>query len=183
MAKSVWPERNSLSVKEYVTTHRAQIQQYLLERITLNTLKECWDWTSTINHKGYGCVRLGHGRSGKFEVLSHRLSAMLFLDFSPTPGICVLHKCDNPLCCKPDHLFFGTKADNNRDRLEKGRSRLGVCRGSACGRAILMEADVKDIRQRYATTKISMKQLAREYNVAYNTIVRAIHRETWKHVK
>lgn len=73
----------------------------------------CWEWQGHRKKFGHGSF----GRSG----LAHRHSWKLFR--GPTPnGLCVLHKCDNPPCVNPNHLFLGTIRDNNEDRSTKGRN-------------------------------------------------------------
>ena len=75
---------------------------------------KCWDWQGAIC-VGYGTI----GNKYKYRG-AHRYSWEL--SNGPIPkGLCVLHKCDNRRCVNPDHLFLGTKGDNNRDRVKKGR--------------------------------------------------------------
>ena len=75
----------------------------------------CWVWTGANNGLGYGVMRLGLK-----QVYAHRFSYEQFV--SPIPdGLCICHKCDNPRCVNPDHLFLGTQKDNMQDCSRKGR--------------------------------------------------------------
>lgn len=84
----------------------------------------CWLWTGITNNKGYGQMHIYcRDKKGPIKRLAHRISYEELV--GPIPdGLCVLHKCDVPLCVNPRHLWLGTKADNNRDMKEKGRKRL-----------------------------------------------------------
>ena len=74
----------------------------------------CWLWVGSINHRyGWLVVR---GR----KVRAHRFSYELAYGLIPV-GLLVLHRCDNPPCVRPDHLFVGTQTDNMQDMLRKGR--------------------------------------------------------------
>jgi hypothetical protein len=80
----------------------------------------CWEWTGTRNQKGYGQIA-----SGGCKGMAHRIAWTLAN--GPIPdGLCVLHRCDNPPCINPAHLWLGTVADNNLDKKIKGRGR-GKC--------------------------------------------------------
>lgn len=132
----------------------------------------CWPWTGGGNGTGYGMFWL----DGRRQVASRVAWA---LTYGPIPdGLCVCHRCDNPLCVNPDHLFLGTKAENNADKEQKGR---GVnLRGSKHGRALLTEEQVLSIRQR-RTEGEQLAALAREFKVTKSTIFSAINRN-WRHV-
>jgi hypothetical protein len=87
-------------------------------KMKVDTENGCWLWTGKPGRGGYGYLSV-RGRN----IGVHRISAMISLGYREESGLCVLHKCDVPLCFNPDHLFIGTKGDNNRDSADKGRSR------------------------------------------------------------
>lgn len=82
----------------------------------------CWEWTALLDDKGYG------RSSYREKVISvHRIAWML-ANGDPE-SLCVLHKCDNRKCARIDHLFLGTRADNNADKVAKGRASTGSRNG------------------------------------------------------
>jgi hypothetical protein len=101
----------------------------------------------------------------------------------PIPdGMFVLHHCDNRACSNVEHLFLGTQTDNMRDMLAKGRgSRVGP-RGEAHGHAKLTEAQVREIRDRYAAKGVTHDRLAKDYGVSSELIGLIVRRKIWKHV-
>lgn len=80
----------------------------------------CWIWNKCTDDDGYGSIRIGNK-----TYLSHRISFEI-TNGDIMPNKQVLHHCDNPPCCNPDHLFQGTHADNMRDMASKGRSAFQV---------------------------------------------------------
>lgn len=80
----------------------------------------CWEWTAGTNPQGYGKCAF----KGRHGVLAHR-AAWEIATGSDAGSLFVLHRCDNPACVRPDHLFLGTCDDNHKDKAAKGRSRNG----------------------------------------------------------
>jgi hypothetical protein len=76
---------------------------------------ECWNWTGALSDKGYGRFMLD-GRNSH----AHRVAYMLWVGEIPE-GLSVCHKCDNPRCVRPQHLFVGSNSDNQQDSVSKGR--------------------------------------------------------------
>lgn len=97
----------------------------LLAKVEPEPNSGCWIWVgSRFPYMGYGRVKDG-GR----ERLAHRVSWELATQAPVPDGMAVLHRCDNPPCVNPDHLFLGTLTDNNVDRMHKGRSSTGSDHG------------------------------------------------------
>lgn len=93
-------------------------------------------------------------------------------------GLLLRHTCDTPSCVNPDHLVVGSHADNMRDMVERGRSQ----RGEGHYAAKLAEADVRQIRARYAAGGVLQRQLAAEYGVSSAQVSSIITRRTWRHL-
>lgn len=76
----------------------------------------CWEWSAALNTLGYGAIVDAIGTTKA----AHRISYQIYIGDIPA-RMCVCHKCDNPKCVSPFHLFLGTHSDNMRDRSAKGR--------------------------------------------------------------
>jgi hypothetical protein len=132
---------------------------------------ECWEWSAAKN-KGYGVINIK-----KNIYQSHRLALYLA---TGEWGVCACHKCDNPSCVNPSHLWWGTKGDNNRDCIEKGRGNKP--KGVEASKSKLTEQQVLDIRRIYAEGKTSHRKLAVEYGIDHRSIGRLIKNKNWKHI-
>ena len=136
----------------------------------------CWNWTKYVMPEGYGQIQEQnyHGKIAKVT-RAHRVSWMLYRGKIPK-GLWVLHKCDNPRCVNPDHLFLGTHQDNMDDMARKGRRVIQY--GEKANRAKLTEEDVLEIRK----DKRSYHKIAQDYGVGDTTIRMAKIRKTWTHI-
>ena len=105
---------------------------------------------------------------------AHRVAWVLYRGKIPR-GKKVLHRCDNPPCCNPEHLFLGTQADNVADMVTKGRRARNV------GTQKLSMTDIVSIRA-MAASGAKQTQLAELYGVNQPHISRVVRRESWKHV-
>jgi hypothetical protein len=133
----------------------------------------CWLWTASVDQKGYGqfAMKPAHKRPLK----AHRVAWEIYRGQVPDE-LCVLHKCDQPACVNPDHLWLGTVADNNHDMFEKGRSAPPRVAGEAHGRAKLTLEDVEAIR----ADKRHQRTIARDYGVSKSQIGNIKRAENWR---
>ncbi len=119
----------------------------LLENVVVNNVTGCWEWIGC-KRRGYGRTTIGSRKDGTRKTIAvHRLSYLIFKGKIPE-GMEVCHKCDNPACINPDHLFVGTRQDNIDDREHKGRNIVKV--GEEQPRAKLSKKSVKDARWEHA---------------------------------
>jgi hypothetical protein len=136
----------------------------------------CWPWTGNVGNHGYGQVTPPMAPQ---QSLAHR-EAWKRANGPIPAGLFVCHKCDNPPCVNPRHLFVGTPADNMDDKVRKGRARGLSRRGMAGPLAKLTNDQVRAIRAMRSTATLT--QIAQRYGVAFSTISRICRRETWSHI-
>ena len=137
-------------------------------------LEGCWEWTGKQDIQGYGTIYIALTRR---IVRAHRVAFEFFNGPIPEDH-CVCHRCDNPPCVNPAHLFLGTDAENSADRGAKGRQYIG----SQVTVSKLNEAAIREIRSRSARGEPT-RELCNHFKVHKNTINRAIARITWRHVQ
>lgn len=123
----------------------------------------------------YSRVLVGTRATGRKHVYAHRL-VWETLNQPLLPGQCVLHRCDNPKCINPEHLFVGTQADNMKDMASKGRG--GAPRGAKHLSAKLTEEQAKYV----LASSANSSALAKELGVTYQTIYALRTGITWKHL-
>ena len=138
----------------------------------------CWEWQGRTDKDGYGIMKVG-----PHNARMHRFSWELHN--GPIPdGLWVLHHCDNPPCVRIDHLWLGTATDNDADRHAKGRSRGGStnrARGSHNGSSKLTEAEVLEIRRRWASGE-TQTAISLSVGIAQTNISQIVLRKRWTHI-
>lgn len=139
---------------------------------------DCWEWQAGKNQDGYGMANF-YSKKVKTSMAIHRyVYIALHPDFNKK--LYVLHLCDTPSCCNPNHLFAGTQQDNMDDMRSKNRNPNNI--GSNHPNAKLTEADIPIIRKRIAANE-SMYKIAADYNVKEPTICGIKTKKYWKHIK
>lgn len=153
------------------------IKDRLKAMTVTNPKSGCWEWQG-IKHNGYGRTITGSRTDGtRHTVSAHRLAYETWNGSIPD-GYEVCHRCDNPSCINPDHLFIGTRQDNINDRERKGRNVVKV--GEEQPRAKLTKKTVKEARWERAYKGTSFQKLADKYGVSKSTMQNAINGRTWK---
>lgn len=131
---------------------------------------DCVEWTAYRNKGGYG-VRRYKG----VVMLAHRVAWIE--EFASIPdGMCVLHKCDNPGCINPAHLWLGTRTDNNLDKLQKGRE--SHLKGASNPRAKLTDIQVSELRSLYASGE-KIIPLGQRFGVSKSQVWNVVSGEHW----
>lgn len=143
----------------------ADIRRFL--SLVTKTHGGCWIWRAAISWNGYGFFKIARKMVG-----AHRASWTMFRGKIPD-GMMILHKCDNPPCVNPGHLFVGTQRDNHRDMVLKGR---GI-NGEKNGRHKLNRLQVSIIRK---TAGVSQQYLADLFGVSQAAISSIQRGKTWR---
>lgn len=144
-------------------------------------LGRCWQWLGSKDKKGYGNF---------YRDKAHRFSHKQFNGALTVLKPCVLHRCDNPSCVNPKHLWAGTNAENMTDRNSKGRQAKGASHGwnthpesrpagEKNGRAILSLADVLEIRKNCTVLGVSQKEMVLKYGLNKSSISKIVRGISW----
>ena len=152
--------------------HRRSLWDRFYDKVMPEPNTGCWLWIGAVKELNYGVIGLGRRDEGTAK--AHRVSWELHK--GPIPqGMCILHRCDQPMCVNPNHLFCGTLSDNMQDCVRKGRNYLPDNRGEKASWSKLSEEAVKDIRQR----AFSGIEYARKYNVSKSAIYEIWRGKNW----
>lgn len=136
----------------------------------------CWAWKGRKTSSGYGKFAYGHAR----EMAAHRFSYALHYGVEPG-GLLVCHRCDNPECTNPNHLFLGTNKDNSDDKIAKGRLYVGDHSGERNGRALITEDDARYIRIASMAGMANM-ELGRLFGIHHSMVSMIKRGKSWTHV-
>lgn len=137
--------------------------------------KDCWLWTAPLDKDGYGAMQVCYKR-----LRAHRISYVLHNGPINTSDL-VLHKCDNPRCVNPKHLFKGSQADNVRDRDKK--QRMHKPKGELHPLAKLTEETTQFLRASYIRGSVRMKDLAAMLGISVSAVSMVVNRKRWSHIK
>ena len=139
----------------------------------------CWEWIGSKNNYGYGKIILL-----RKLISAHRLSWIIHNGDIPEGShygtVCVLHKCDNPSCVNPDHLFLGTHSENMQDMLKKNRGAKQV--GEEASNSKLNSSQVRIIRYWWSMGNMTKSRIGKFFDVSYSAIDCIVRRKTWKHI-
>jgi hypothetical protein len=134
---------------------------------------ECWPWTGASDGRGYGYLA---GTRGQQATKAHRLSYEL--NRGPIPdGLCVCHRCDNPSCVNPSHLFLGTRRGNNADKVRKGRQPHN--RGETNPNARLTGEDAARIKEMYGGG-MTQQAIADQFGISQMSVSRIVRGQSWR---
>ena len=156
-------------------------------RVAIGKPDKCWNWLGSKTSEGYGNIRwhnicaqahrvayyLTYGGVGLETGFRIEGKAKRYKRF-------VLHKCDNRLCCNPNHLFLGSMRTNMLDAYAKGRK---VQPRSRHANAKLTPDQVREMRKLYDTGQMLQVPLAKRFKVSQRVVSLVVRRETYKDVK
>jgi len=147
------------------------------KHVDIGEIDDCWDWKHKIRANGYG--RFNVTGKDKKGFNASRLAYMLHHDIDHLEhDIFVCHKCDNRLCCNPNHLFLGTNKENMQDMRNKGRS----ARGERNGQAKLTDEQILSIRELWETGNYTQRKIGEMLSIAQSTVHGIVHHKRWKHI-
>jgi hypothetical protein len=132
---------------------------------------DCIEFSGYKDRAGYGI--LPGGKRAHREIYRQA-----FGDFNQYLFVC--HKCDNPSCINPKHLFLGTALDNNQDKASKGRSSKVSLLGETNPMAKLTRADAEKIKKMYKSRIITQAKLAMKFGITQSTVWSILNGRTWK---
>ena len=154
----------------------SKVQKRFWAKVARGNKGDCWLWQGACAEYGLFSI---HGRT----ITAHRVAWMLFHGCPVPSGRLVLHRCDIPPCCNPNHLYLGDHRQNMRDRGDRGRTAHSMHQrayGENNGRARLRWIAVEEIRRAYLNRTATKQQLADRFAVSLSTIKHITRGRTWR---
>ena len=155
-------------------------------RVDVDLVSGCWEWIGGKNAEGYGSFGTLHRGTLRGYNRAHRFSWLIHFG-EIVDGLYVCHKCDNPSCVNPHHLFLGTHQENMRDKISKGRQRAGhiytgeshIHHGQGSPFNKLTEADVTEIVSLKREGVLSLRQIAKKFGISSSVVNNIWHGRKW----
>lgn len=154
--------------KRRLQTIEARLNKYI------DKSSDCWLWTQDVYKYGYGKLSIGKGK----QVRVHRYMYQKYKGNIPE-SLSVLHKCDNPRCCNPEHLFLGNQKDNMSDAKEKGRIGYRTFFGEDHSNSKITLDIAEKIREMYKTGNFYQRELGEMFGIKQATVSRIILNQAW----
>lgn len=151
------------------------LEERFWEKVDIQSTGDCWNWLGAKNSGNYGVININ-----RKMVYAHRLSYELHFDKIPD-RLVVGHKCDNPRCVNPQHLFLGTQQDNILDKIQKGRN--GSPLGEKSHLSKLKLEDVLVIKNLLSGKTYYDREIAEMFGVTTGCIQGIKQGHTWAWVK
>lgn len=149
-----------------------RLQNYIEARSIPEPNSGCWLWEGPLYKNRYGLASLAnHSR------YAHRLSYEAYFGSPGTKFVC--HRCDNPSCVNPSHLFLGTAADNTADMIQKGRARYPSQVGVSNANSRLTEKQVREIRAQVASGRL-LRLVAKDFGVSRSHVGNISRMRAWR---
>ena len=134
----------------------------------------CWNWTRDVYNYGYGKLSIGRGK----QTRAHRY--VYIKQFGEIPeGMNVLHKCDNPRCVNPSHLFLGTQKDNVIDMMSRGRGGYKTFFGENHANSKLTMEKASEIRDMYKTGRYFQREIGERFGISQAVVSKIIMGTSW----
>lgn len=164
-----WAQRNDIE-----TSRQEDPEERFHERYEIDSETGCWEWTAGAHENGYGYISVEGDNMG-----AHRLSYQLHKGEIPE-GALICHRCHNPSCVNPDHLYAGDESSNAQDAIDNDD--WPDMKETGLQNSPLTEDMVREMRELYATGDVTYSDLSERFDVAMATVSRVITGEGWDHV-
>lgn len=139
---------------------------------------KCWEWSGNKRRRGYGRISITVAPQKDVSVIATRMAYFLHYNVDPV-GKAVLHKCDNPSCCNPHHLFLGTSKDNTDDMFKKKRA--NPPNGTQHWASKLGPEAIEEIKK-LRSEGMTQGKIAFKFKVYQSVISRVLSGDAWKHI-